>query len=158
MVSRIKDTWRKATFLISNHIIHWSSFLFFFSGGGYFSVPTSPSLASGLGINPAALPHLLGNSSASQQLLNAMQPQQILQAAQAAQVAQAAQAAQVAQAAQAAQASQQPLLTTSPQQHGHRHGSHSNHYPVSVKFSIKVAGISPVFFQGNNTVATMFIL
>lgn len=104
-----------------------------------FSVPTSPSLASGLGINPAALPHLLGNSSASQQLLNAMQPQQILQAAQAAQaaqVAQAAQAAQVAQAAQAAQASQQPLLTTSPHQHGHRHSSHSNHYQVRLKFFI----------------------
>ncbi|XP_048510731.1 POU domain, class 6, transcription factor 1 isoform X7 [Athalia rosae] len=95
------------------------------------NVPTSPSLASGLGINPAALPHLLGNSSASQQLLNAMQPQQILQAAQAAQVAQAAQAAQAAQVAQAAQAvqaaqaSQQPLLTTSPQPHRHRHSSHS---------------------------------
>jgi len=87
------------------------------------SVPTSPSLASGLGLNPAALPHLLSNSSASQQLLNAMQPQQLLQAAQAAQ-------AQAAQAVQAVQASQQPLLTTSPQQHSHRHTSHMNHYTV----------------------------
>ncbi|KAG7211086.1 hypothetical protein KM043_016447 [Ampulex compressa] len=93
------------------------------------SVPTSPSLASGIGLNPAALPHLLGNSSASQQLLNAMQPQQLLQAAQAAQ----AQAAQAAQAVQAVQASQQPLLTTSPQQHGHRHGSHMNHYTPTEK-------------------------
>ncbi|OAD59760.1 hypothetical protein WN48_08196 [Eufriesea mexicana] len=50
---------------------------------GEFTVPTSPSLATGLGISPAALPHLLNNSSASQQLLNAMQPQQLLQAAQA---------------------------------------------------------------------------
>ncbi|XP_017752985.1 PREDICTED: LOW QUALITY PROTEIN: POU domain, class 6, transcription factor 2 [Eufriesea mexicana] len=49
---------------------------------GEFTVPTSPSLATGLGISPAALPHLLNNSSASQQLLNAMQPQQLLQAAQ----------------------------------------------------------------------------
>ncbi|KAF7385448.1 hypothetical protein HZH68_013878 [Vespula germanica] len=89
------------------------------------NVPTSPSLASGLGLNPAALPHLLSNSSASQQLLNAMQPQQLLQAAQAAQ-------AQAAQAVQAAQASQQPLLTTSPQQHSHRHGSHMNHYTTVV--------------------------
>jgi len=87
------------------------------------SVPTSPSLASGLGLNPAALPHLLSNSSASQQLLSAMQPQQLLQAAQAAQ-------AQAAQAVQAVQASQQPLLTTSPQQHSHRHTSHINHYTV----------------------------
>lgn len=87
------------------------------------SVPTSPSLASGLGLNPAALPHLLSNSSASQQLLSAMQPQQLLQAAQAAQ-------AQAAQAVQAVQASQQPLLTTSPQQHSHRHTSHMNHYTV----------------------------
>lgn len=87
------------------------------------SVPTSPSLASGLGLNPATLPHLLSNSSASQQLLNAMQPQQLLQAAQAAQ-------AQAAQAVQAVQASQQPLLTTSPQQHSHRHTSHMNHYTV----------------------------
>lgn len=86
------------------------------------SVPTSPSLASGLGLNPAALPHLLSNSSASQQLLSAMQPQQLLQAAQAAQ-------AQAAQAVQAVQASQQPLLTTSPQQHSHRH-THMNHYTV----------------------------
>ncbi|RLU15398.1 hypothetical protein DMN91_012392, partial [Ooceraea biroi] len=85
------------------------------------NVPTSPSLASGLGLNPAALPHLLSNSSASQQLLSAMQPQQLLQAAQAAQ-------AQAAQAVQAVQASQQPLLTTSPQQHSHRHTSHINHY------------------------------
>ncbi|XP_047362526.1 POU domain, class 6, transcription factor 1 isoform X5 [Vespa velutina] len=90
------------------------------------NVPTSPSLASGLGLNPAALPHLLSNSSASQQLLNAMQPQQLLQAAQAAQ-------AQAAQAVQAAQASQQPLLTTSPQQHSHRHGSHMNHYTPTEK-------------------------
>ncbi|XP_076679622.1 POU-domain protein pdm3 isoform X2 [Andrena cerasifolii] len=87
------------------------------------TVPTSPSLASGLGLNPAALPHLLSNSSASQQLLNALQPQQLLQAAQAAQ----------AQAVQAAQASQQPLLTTSPQQHSHRHGSHMNHYTPTEK-------------------------
>ncbi|TGZ55819.1 Uncharacterized protein DBV15_09349 [Temnothorax longispinosus] len=91
------------------------------------NVPTSPSLASGLGLNPAALPHLLSNSSASQQLLNAMQPQQLLQAAQAAQ----AQAAQ--QAVQAVQASQQPLLTTSPQQHSHRHTSHMNHYTPTEK-------------------------
>ncbi|XP_066583351.1 POU domain, class 6, transcription factor 2 isoform X2 [Prorops nasuta] len=90
------------------------------------NVPTSPSLASGLGLNPAALPHLLSNSSASQQLLNAMQPQQLLQAAQAAQ-------AQAAQAVQAAQASQQPLLTTSPQQHSHRHSSHINHYTPTEK-------------------------
>ncbi|KAK2575985.1 hypothetical protein KPH14_007346 [Odynerus spinipes] len=92
------------------------------------NVPTSPSLASGLGLNPAALPHLLSNSSASQQLLNPMQPQQLLQAAQAAQ-------AQAAQAVQAAQASQQPLLTTSPQQHGHRQhvGSHMNHYTPTEK-------------------------
>ncbi|XP_015605262.1 POU domain, class 6, transcription factor 2 isoform X2 [Cephus cinctus] len=83
-------------------------------------------------MNPGALPHLLGNSSASQQLLNAMQPQQLLQAAQAAQ-AQAAQAAQVAQAAQAAQASQQPLHMTSSQQHSHRHSTHSNHYPSAKK-------------------------
>ncbi|KZC14683.1 POU domain, class 6, transcription factor 2 [Dufourea novaeangliae] len=93
------------------------------------NVPTSPSLASGLGLNPAALPHLLGNSSASQQLLSAMQPQQLLQVAQAAQ----AQAAQAAQAVQAAQASQQPLLTTSPQQHSHRHSSHMNHYTPTEK-------------------------
>ncbi|CAL1686098.1 unnamed protein product [Lasius platythorax] len=90
------------------------------------NVPTSPSLASGLGLNPAALPHLLSNSSASQQLLNAMQPQQLLQAAQAAQ-------AQAAQAVQAVQASQQPLLTTSPQQHSHRHTSHINHYTPTEK-------------------------
>ncbi|XP_012526552.1 POU domain, class 6, transcription factor 1 isoform X3 [Monomorium pharaonis] len=90
------------------------------------NVPTSPSLASGLGLNPAALPHLLSNSSASQQLLSAMQPQQLLQAAQAAQ-------AQAAQAVQAAQASQQPLLTTSPQQHSHRHTSHMNHYTPTEK-------------------------
>ncbi|XP_072760639.1 uncharacterized protein Pdm3 isoform X4 [Anoplolepis gracilipes] len=90
------------------------------------NVPTSPSLASGLGLNPAALPHLLSNSSASQQLLNAMQPQQLLQAAQAAQ-------AQAAQAVQAVQASQQPLLTTSPQQHSHRHTSHMNHYTPTEK-------------------------
>ncbi|XP_050448758.1 POU domain, class 6, transcription factor 1 isoform X3 [Cataglyphis hispanica] len=90
------------------------------------NVPTSPSLASGLGLNPAALPHLLSNSSASQQLLNAMQPQQLLQAAQAAQ-------AQAAQAVQAVQASQQPLLTTSPQQHSHRHTSHMNHYTSTEK-------------------------
>ncbi|XP_076643638.1 POU-domain protein pdm3 isoform X2 [Halictus rubicundus] len=100
-----------------------------------FTVPTS--LASGLGLNPATLPHLLSNSSASQQLLNAMQPQQLLQAAQAvqAQAAQAAQAqaAQAAQAVQAAQASQQPLLTTSPQQHSHRHSSHMNHYTPTEK-------------------------
>ncbi|XP_029035721.1 POU-domain protein pdm3 isoform X3 [Osmia lignaria lignaria] len=96
------------------------------TSNGDFTVPTSPSLASGLGLNPAALPHLLSNSSASQQLLNAMQPQQLLQAAQAAQ-------AQAAQAVQAAQASQQPLLTTSPQQHGHRHGSHMNHYTPTEK-------------------------
>ncbi|CAL7950377.1 unnamed protein product [Xylocopa violacea] len=104
------------------------------TSNGEFTVPTSPSLASGLGLNPAALPHLLNNSSASQQLLNAMQPQQLLQAAQAAQ-AQAAQAvqAQAAQAVQAAQASQQPLLTTSPQQHGHRHSSHMNHYTPTEK-------------------------
>ncbi|XP_011868658.1 PREDICTED: POU domain, class 6, transcription factor 1 isoform X3 [Vollenhovia emeryi] len=89
------------------------------------NVPTSPSLASGLGLNPAALPHLLSNSSASQQLLSAMQPQQLLQAAQAAQ-------AQAAQAVQAVQASQQPLLTTSPQQH-HRHTSHMNHYTPTEK-------------------------
>ena len=86
------------------------------------TVPTSPSLASGLGLSPAALPHLLSNSSASQQLLSAMQPQQLLQAAQAAQ-------AQAAQAVQAAQASQQPLLTTSPQHHAHRH---MNHYTVRI--------------------------
>ncbi|XP_025163724.1 POU domain, class 6, transcription factor 1 isoform X4 [Harpegnathos saltator] len=90
------------------------------------NVPTSPSLASGLGLNPAALPHLLSNSSASQQLLSAMQPQQLLQAAQAAQ-------AQAAQAVQAVQASQQPLLTTSPQQHSHRHTSHMNHYTPTEK-------------------------
>ncbi|XP_019889389.1 POU domain, class 6, transcription factor 1 isoform X3 [Ooceraea biroi] len=90
------------------------------------NVPTSPSLASGLGLNPAALPHLLSNSSASQQLLSAMQPQQLLQAAQAAQ-------AQAAQAVQAVQASQQPLLTTSPQQHSHRHTSHINHYTSTEK-------------------------
>ncbi|XP_032691663.1 POU domain, class 6, transcription factor 1 isoform X3 [Odontomachus brunneus] len=90
------------------------------------NVPTSPSLASGLGLNPAALPHLLSNSSASQQLLSAMQPQQLLQAAQAAQ-------AQAAQAVQAVQASQQPLLTTSPQQHSHRHTSHMNHYTSTEK-------------------------
>ncbi|XP_018346702.1 PREDICTED: POU domain, class 6, transcription factor 1 isoform X3 [Trachymyrmex septentrionalis] len=90
------------------------------------NVPTSPSLASGLGLNPAALPHLLSNSSASQQLLSAMQPQQLLQAAQAAQ-------AQAAQAVQAVQASQQPLLTTSPQQHSHRHTSHINHYTPTEK-------------------------
>ncbi|XP_014474363.1 PREDICTED: POU domain, class 6, transcription factor 1 isoform X6 [Dinoponera quadriceps] len=90
------------------------------------NVPTSPSLASGLGLNPAALPHLLSNSSASQQLLSAMQPQQLLQAAQAAQ-------AQAAQAVQAVQASQQPLLTTSPQQHSHRHTSHMNHYTPAEK-------------------------
>ncbi|XP_020291664.1 POU domain, class 6, transcription factor 1 isoform X3 [Pseudomyrmex gracilis] len=90
------------------------------------NVPTSPSLASGLGLNPAALPHLLSNSSASQQLLNAMQPQQLLQAAQAAQ-------AQAAQAVQAVQVSQQPLLTTSPQQHSHRHTSHMNHYTPTEK-------------------------
>ncbi|XP_028981760.1 POU domain, class 6, transcription factor 1 isoform X2 [Diachasma alloeum] len=92
------------------------------------NVPTSQNLATGLGLNPAALPHLLSNSSASQQLLNAMQPQQLLQAAQAAQ-------AQAAQAVQAAQASQQPLLTTSPQQqqHSHRHTSHLNHYQSSEK-------------------------
>ncbi|KOX70658.1 POU domain, class 6, transcription factor 2 [Melipona quadrifasciata] len=87
------------------------------------TVPTSPSLASGLGLSPAALPHLLSNSSASQQLLSAMQPQQLLQAAQAAQ-------AQAAQAVQAAQASQQPLLTTSPQHHAHRH---LNHYTPTEK-------------------------
>ncbi|XP_017789844.1 PREDICTED: POU domain, class 6, transcription factor 2 [Habropoda laboriosa] len=75
------------------------------TNNGDFTVPTSPSLASGLGLNSAALPHLLSNSSASQQLLSAIQPQQLLQAAQAAQ-------AQAAQAVQAAQASQQPLLTT----------------------------------------------
>ncbi|XP_076285098.1 POU-domain protein pdm3 isoform X2 [Lasioglossum baleicum] len=97
------------------------------TSNGDFSVPTS--LASGLGLNPAALPHLLSNSSASQQLLNAMQPQQLLQAAQAVQ----AQAAQAAQAVQAAQASQQPLLTTSPQQHRHRHSSHMNHYTPTEK-------------------------
>ncbi|PBC31650.1 POU domain, class 6, transcription factor [Apis cerana cerana] len=96
------------------------------TSNGEFTVPTSPSLASGLGLNPAALPHLLSNSSASQQLLSAMQPQQLLQAAQAAQ-------AQAAQAVQAAQASQQPLLTTSPQQHGHRHTSHMNHYTPTEK-------------------------
>ena len=56
-----------------------------------------------------------------------MQPQQLLQAAQAAQ----AQAQAQAQAVQAAQASQQPLLTTSPQHHGHRHSSHMNHYAVT---------------------------
>ncbi|XP_078032982.1 POU-domain protein pdm3 isoform X2 [Augochlora pura] len=99
------------------------------TSNGDFTVPTSPSLASGLGLNPATLQHLLGNSSASQQLLNAMQPQQLLQAAQAAQ----AQVAQAAQAVQAAQASQQPLLSTSPQQHGHRHGSHMNHYTPTEK-------------------------
>ncbi|XP_015437609.1 PREDICTED: POU domain, class 6, transcription factor 2 [Dufourea novaeangliae] len=99
------------------------------TSNGDFTVPTSPSLASGLGLNPAALPHLLGNSSASQQLLSAMQPQQLLQVAQAAQ----AQAAQAAQAVQAAQASQQPLLTTSPQQHSHRHSSHMNHYTPTEK-------------------------
>lgn len=87
------------------------------------AVPTSPGLPSGLALNPAALPHLLSNSSASQQLLNAMQPQQLLQAAQAAQ-------AQAAQAAQAVQASLQPLLTTSPQRIGQRHSSHMNHYTV----------------------------
>ena len=92
------------------------------------TVPTSPSLASGLGLSPAALPHLLSNSSASQQLLSAMQPQQLLQAAQAAQ-------AQAAQAVQVAQASQQPLLTTSPQHHGHRHSSHINHYTVRLHIS-----------------------
>ncbi|XP_076241524.1 POU-domain protein pdm3 isoform X2 [Calliopsis andreniformis] len=96
------------------------------TSNGECTVPTSPSLASGLGLNPAALPHLLSNSSASQQLLNAMQPQQLLQAAQAAQ-------AQAAQAVQAAQVSQQPLLTTSPQQHGHRHSSHMNHYTPTEK-------------------------
>ncbi|XP_011314729.1 POU domain, class 6, transcription factor 1 isoform X2 [Fopius arisanus] len=93
------------------------------------NVPTSQNLATGLALNPAALPHLLSNSSASQQLLNAMQPQQLLQAAQAAQ-------AQAAQAVQAAQASQQPLLTTSPQQQQHshhRHTSHLNHYQSSEK-------------------------
>ncbi|XP_034950152.1 POU domain, class 6, transcription factor 2 isoform X2 [Chelonus insularis] len=88
------------------------------------NVPTSQNIAPGLGLNPATLPHLLGNNSASQQLLNAMQPQQLLQAAQAAQ----------AQVAQAAQASQQPLLATSPQhQHSHRHPSHLNHYQTSDK-------------------------
>ncbi|XP_043258836.1 POU domain, class 6, transcription factor 1 isoform X6 [Colletes gigas] len=90
------------------------------------AVPTSPSLASGLGLNPAALPHLLSNSSASQQLLNAMQPQQLLQAAQAAQ-------AQAVQAVQAAQASQQPLLTTSPQQHSHPHCTTVSHYTPTEK-------------------------
>ncbi|XP_043258834.1 POU domain, class 6, transcription factor 2 isoform X4 [Colletes gigas] len=90
------------------------------------NVPTSPSLASGLGLNPAALPHLLSNSSASQQLLNAMQPQQLLQAAQAAQ-------AQAVQAVQAAQASQQPLLTTSPQQHSHPHCTTVSHYTPTEK-------------------------
>nr|XP_033333939.1 POU domain, class 6, transcription factor 2 isoform X9 [Megalopta genalis] len=99
------------------------------TSNGDFTVPTSPSLASGLGLNPATLQHLLGNSSASQQLLNAMQPQQLLQAAQAVQ----AQVAQAAQAVQAAQASQQPLLSTSPQQHSHRHGSHMNHYTPTEK-------------------------
>ncbi|XP_053982668.1 POU domain, class 6, transcription factor 1 isoform X3 [Hylaeus volcanicus] len=95
------------------------------------AVPTSPNSASRLGLNPAALPHLLSISSASQQLLNAMQPQQLLQAAQAAQ-AEAAQAAQAVQAAQ--QASQQPLLTTSPpQQHARRHNSHMNHYTPTEK-------------------------
>ncbi|XP_051171775.1 POU domain, class 6, transcription factor 1 isoform X2 [Leptopilina boulardi] len=92
----------------------------------------SPSLATGLALNPAALPHLLGNSTASQQLL---MPQQLLQAAQAVQAqAQAqvkAQAVQ-AQAVQAAQASQ-PLLTTSPQQHAHRHTTHMNHYAPTEK-------------------------
>ncbi|CAK9827406.1 POU domain, class 6, transcription factor 2 [Anthophora retusa] len=96
------------------------------TSNGDFTVPTSPSLASGLGLNPAALPHLLSNSSASQQLLSAIQPQQLLQAAQAAQ-------AQAAQAVQAVQASQQPLLTTSPQQHGHRHSSHMNPYTSTEK-------------------------
>ncbi|CAK9819882.1 POU domain, class 6, transcription factor 2 [Anthophora quadrimaculata] len=96
------------------------------TSNGDFTVPTSPSLASGLGLNPAALPHLLSNSSASQQLLSAIQPQQLLQAAQAAQ-------AQAAQAVQAVQASQQPLLTTSPQQHDHRHSSHMNPYTPTEK-------------------------
>ncbi|XP_043269744.1 POU domain, class 6, transcription factor 1 isoform X2 [Venturia canescens] len=73
------------------------------------NVPTSPNLASGLGLNHAALPHLLGNSSANQQLLNAIQPQLL-------------------QAVQAAQASQQPLLTTSLHQRSHQHTSHMNHY------------------------------
>ncbi|XP_012140451.1 POU-domain protein pdm3 isoform X4 [Megachile rotundata] len=96
------------------------------TSNGDFTVPTSPNLASGLGLNPAALRHLLSNSSTSQQLLNAMQPQQLLQAAQAAQ-------AQTAQADQAAHASLRPLLTTSPQQHGHRHSSHMNHYTPTDK-------------------------
>ncbi|XP_043258835.1 POU domain, class 6, transcription factor 2 isoform X5 [Colletes gigas] len=96
------------------------------TSNGEFTVPTSPSLASGLGLNPAALPHLLSNSSASQQLLNAMQPQQLLQAAQAAQ-------AQAVQAVQAAQASQQPLLTTSPQQHSHPHCTTVSHYTPTEK-------------------------
>ncbi|XP_076180264.1 POU-domain protein pdm3 isoform X1 [Ptiloglossa arizonensis] len=96
------------------------------TSNGEFTVPTSPGLPSGLALNPAALPHLLSNSSASQQLLNAMQPQQLLQAAQAAQ-------AQAAQAAQAVQASLQPLLTTSPQRIGQRHSSHMNHYTPTEK-------------------------
>lgn len=91
------------------------------TSNGDFTVPTSASLASGLGLNSAALQHLLSNSSASQQLLSAIQPQQLLQAAQA------------VQALQAAQVSQQPLLTTSPQQHGHRHNSHMNHYMPTEK-------------------------
>lgn len=95
------------------------------------AVPTSASLASGLGLNSAALQHLLSNSSASQQLLSAIQPQQLLQAAQA------------VQALQAAQVSQQPLLTTSPQQHGHRHNSHMNHYMVRELLITKLNNLRP---------------
>ncbi|KAL7300714.1 hypothetical protein TKK_0006694 [Trichogramma kaykai] len=98
------------------------------------AVPTSPNLsaaAAGLGINPAALPHLLGaaaaNTTASQQLLSAMQPSQLIQAAQAAQ-AQAQQQAQQQQREQQQAAQQSPLLSASPP-HGHRHSSsHINHY------------------------------
>ncbi|XP_058794587.1 POU domain, class 6, transcription factor 1 isoform X3 [Phymastichus coffea] len=88
------------------------------------NVPTSPSLGPSLGINPAALPHLLSNNTASQQLLSAMQPQQLLQAAQ----AQAQAVAQQQAVSQQQQQQQQPLLAASPPQHSHRHQSHINHY------------------------------
>lgn len=114
--------------------------LFFFPPPSPRAVPTSPSLATGLGINPAALPHLLGNaaaSTASQQLLS--QQQQLLQAAQAAQQQQEQQKQlqQQQQQQQATASQQQPLLSSSPKLHSHRHAASINHYTVGTTFTIR---------------------